>query len=224
MATYLVRPGCVDAVRELLRRHWPVACANHLATGNPAVVYSGTDDLGPFFVEFMEWAGPDATGNAFRNDQVGPIWQDLFACTEARGGRPAVEYPTMVREELFPGAAVPVTVAAQEQTTEKATYLVRPGCVDAVRELLRRHWPVACANHLATGNPAVVYSGTDDLGPFFVEFMEWAGPDATGNAFRNDQVGPIWQDLLACTEPRGGRPAVERSTVVCERLFSTSIR
>lgn len=98
MATYLVRPDKVEEFHGLMARHWPTLREEGLATDRPAEVYFGEDKDGPFFVEFVEWVDSEAPGRAFRNDRVSAIWQDLFAFTESRGGRPAVDYPKVVRQ------------------------------------------------------------------------------------------------------------------------------
>ncbi|MGH3902392.1 MAG: hypothetical protein ACRDTA_29890 [Pseudonocardiaceae bacterium] len=222
MAIYLVRPERVDEVGNRLREHWPLLRENQLATGTPAVVYSGQDSHGSFFVEFVEWTDAEATGRAFRTDAISVIWQDLYAYTEARDGRPAVEYPTVTRLE-FPDdhATTTTTDAPSSAYTAMAIYQVRPEKVEAFTDLMRRNWPALRSAELVTARPPVVYSGEGDNGPFFVEFVEWVDADAPSKAFRDENVSPIWQDLYAFTEARSGRPAVEYPTVVRQDWFAT---
>lgn len=99
--TYLVRPDKVEAVHELLRRHWPMLRRYGLVTEQPAVVYLGDHPAGPFFIEILTWVDPSAPGKAYWEEEINALWTDLYEFTECRNGRPGIEYPRVSLQNYF---------------------------------------------------------------------------------------------------------------------------
>lgn len=96
--TYLVKKEKIEALREVLLRHWPTLRRHGLVTEEPARVYFGTCAAGPFFVEILTWVDEGAPARAYWKDEINEMWSLLFAYTEERNGRPGIEYPAV---EMF---------------------------------------------------------------------------------------------------------------------------
>jgi SAM-dependent methyltransferase len=97
LCTYLVQPDKVEQFSALLHRHWPTLRRHSLVTEAPPIIYFGEDYSGPFFVEIITWVDSSAPGKAYWTEEVNEIWTDLYNFTEARGGRPGIDYPTVKR-------------------------------------------------------------------------------------------------------------------------------
>lgn len=97
LCTYRVAPGREADFVALLERHWPALHELGLTTGEPSVVYRGTDEKGgTFFVELFTWA-PGAVARAHEHPDVLAIWEPMGQLTEPRGGRPGMEFPHVER-------------------------------------------------------------------------------------------------------------------------------
>ncbi len=67
---------------------------HRLVVGPPPAVFRGTDAAKrTFFVEIFVWRSPAATAKAHTTPAVMEIWEGMGALTEARLGRPAMEFP-----------------------------------------------------------------------------------------------------------------------------------
>jgi hypothetical protein len=91
---YRVRPGREGEFTDLLKRHWPTLHALGLVTDEAPRHYRGAERDGePLFVEIFRWKGEDASGAAHQHPEVMAIWEPMDQLTEARGGRPNMEFP-----------------------------------------------------------------------------------------------------------------------------------
>ncbi|HEX9931371.1 MAG TPA: hypothetical protein VGB08_00845 [Allosphingosinicella sp.] len=100
ICTYRVREGARDAFLDLLRKHWPTLRAAGLASEAPAVHFEAKEDpddphaeSGTTFIEIFSWASADSPGLAHRMPEVMAVWEPMGGLTEARGGRPPMEFP-----------------------------------------------------------------------------------------------------------------------------------
>jgi hypothetical protein len=94
ICTYRVRPGRELEFERLLARHWPTLHALGLVTEQPPQHYRGAESGGePVFVEIFRWASGEAPGLAHEHPEVMAIWEAMDQRTEARGGRPNMEFP-----------------------------------------------------------------------------------------------------------------------------------
>jgi hypothetical protein len=91
---YRVRAGREDEFHALLRRHWPTLRKLGLATADPARHWQGAEQEGaPLIVEMFEWADESAAESAHQHPEVMAIWEPMDKLTEARGGKPNMEFP-----------------------------------------------------------------------------------------------------------------------------------
>jgi len=102
---YRVRPGCEDQFAGLLARHWPTLRELGLATDARPRHYRGAEHDGrPLFVEIFEWVDGKAADHAHQHPEVAAIWEPMDALTEAREGRPNMEFPHVRPIEIVPAA------------------------------------------------------------------------------------------------------------------------
>ena len=99
---YRVRAGKEDAFQGLLARHWPTLRDLGLASETPPRHYRGAEQSGePLFVEIFEWSDAASAGIAHEHPEVMAIWEPMDALTEARDGRPNMEFPHVRPIELL---------------------------------------------------------------------------------------------------------------------------
>jgi hypothetical protein len=91
---YRVRAGCEAEFTKLLERHWPTLHDLGLVTDAPPQHFGGAEkEGGPLFVEIFSWASEEATAHAHEHPDVMAIWEPMDKLTEARDGRPNMEFP-----------------------------------------------------------------------------------------------------------------------------------
>jgi len=91
---YRVAKGNEKEFTQLLERHWPALRELGLATETRPTHYRGAEQDGePLFVEIFEWVDGQASDLAPRHPDVAEIWERMDKLTEARGGRPNMEFP-----------------------------------------------------------------------------------------------------------------------------------
>lgn len=94
ICTYRIKTGREAAFLKLLRRHWPTLRQLGLATGEPSMVFRGADkSKKPFFIEIFAWKSGVAVTTAHQSPEVMAVWEAMGQHTEARLGRPAMEFP-----------------------------------------------------------------------------------------------------------------------------------
>ena len=94
LCIYRVTRGNESAFIRLLERHWPVLHELGLVTDTRPTHYRGAEQDGsPLFVEIFDWVSPDASRLAPKHPDVMEIWERMDKLTEARGGRPNMEFP-----------------------------------------------------------------------------------------------------------------------------------
>jgi hypothetical protein len=102
---YRVRAGNEERFVELLSRHWPTLKRLGLATDQPPRHFRGAEhDGAPLFVEIFDWVDGAAAGAAHEHPEVMAIWEPMDRLTEARGGRPNMEFPHVRPIEVLGGA------------------------------------------------------------------------------------------------------------------------
>ncbi len=108
ICTYRVRAGSEDEFMAVLKRHWPTLRKEGLVTDTEPLYFEATPDGSehseqvPTFIEIFAWAGPDAARLAHDLPSVMAVWERMGALTEARGGKPPVEFPHFRGFELAP--------------------------------------------------------------------------------------------------------------------------
>ena len=99
ICTYRIREGARDRFLDLLKRHWPTLRQAGLVTDTPPIIFESIqggdehDEQGTTVVEIFSWAGPDSAELAHQMPAVMAVWEPMGTCTEARDGRPAMEFP-----------------------------------------------------------------------------------------------------------------------------------
>ena len=79
VACYKPKPGCEDALRELVRNHLPPLRAQELVTERPSIVMRTADGT---IVEVFEWVSQEAIAGAHSNPVVLDLWKRFEAvCT-----------------------------------------------------------------------------------------------------------------------------------------------
>ncbi|HEY6420859.1 MAG TPA: hypothetical protein VIX59_17830 [Candidatus Binataceae bacterium] len=93
ICTFRVKAGKESAFRELVNRHWPTLNRLGLVEPQPRMIMRGVGkgnegDL----VEIFAWK-ERAFETAHTHPEVMAIWDPMEKLCEARGGRPAMEFP-----------------------------------------------------------------------------------------------------------------------------------
>jgi len=100
ICTYRVIAGKEKEFVRLLKRHWPTLRRLDVTTRDPSVVFRGSEDGRPVFVEIFSWKSAAAFKIAHQHPAVLAIWEPMEALTEAREGRPAMDFPHVERVDL----------------------------------------------------------------------------------------------------------------------------
>lgn len=91
---YRVRSGAEPEFTPLLERHWRTLHGLGLVTDDPPQHYRGAEQDGkPLFAEIFAWASEESSGHAHEHPEVMAIWEPMDKLTEARDGRPNMEFP-----------------------------------------------------------------------------------------------------------------------------------
>jgi hypothetical protein len=96
---FRVRAGCEDEFRTLQVEHMETLRELELITDRPVEAFIGSERTfdggaeGPFVVKIFEWVDADAAGRAHLHPRVSDLWERMEPLCEARGGRPAMEFP-----------------------------------------------------------------------------------------------------------------------------------
>jgi hypothetical protein len=91
---YRVTPGREGEFTGLLQRHWPALRALELVTDDPPTHYRGEEQDGrPLFVEIFHWKSETSHETAHEHPEVMAIWEPMDKLTEARNGKPNMEFP-----------------------------------------------------------------------------------------------------------------------------------
>jgi hypothetical protein len=76
VACYKPRPGCEDALLELVRNHLPPLRAQGLVTDRNPIVMRAADGT---IVEIFEWVSKEAIAGAHKNPAVVDLWKRFEA-------------------------------------------------------------------------------------------------------------------------------------------------
>lgn len=76
VACYKPRPGCEDALLDLVRNHLPPLRAEGLVTARESIVMRTADGT---IVEVFEWVSLDAIASAHKNPVVLDLWKRFEA-------------------------------------------------------------------------------------------------------------------------------------------------
>ena len=76
VACYKPRPGCEEALLELVRNHLPPLRAQGLVTDRPSIVMRAANGT---IVEVFEWVSKEAIAGAHSNPVVLEIWERFVA-------------------------------------------------------------------------------------------------------------------------------------------------
>jgi hypothetical protein len=93
ICTYRVKRGKEAEFRKLLRKHWPTLNRLGLVAAAPKIILRGP--LAEGTRDIVEVFGWKARGFevAHKSPAVLAIWEPMEQLCEARGGRPAMEFP-----------------------------------------------------------------------------------------------------------------------------------
>ncbi|HUI27479.1 MAG TPA: hypothetical protein VL403_15460 [Candidatus Kryptonia bacterium] len=106
ICTYRVIAGKEKAFLELLRRHWPTLRRLEVVTRDPPLLFRGSEgEQQPLFIEIFSWKSRSAFAVAHLHPEVLAIWEPMELLTEARGGKPAMDFPHVERVDLKFAAA-----------------------------------------------------------------------------------------------------------------------
>jgi len=76
VACYKPRPGCEEALLELVRNHLPPLRAEGLVTERPSIVMRTADGT---IIEIFEWVSQEAIAGAHQNPVVLDLWNRFEA-------------------------------------------------------------------------------------------------------------------------------------------------
>jgi hypothetical protein len=76
VACYKPRPGCEEALLELVRNHLPPLRALGLVTDRPSIIMRAANGT---FVEVFEWVSQEAIAGAHKNPAVLDLWKGFEA-------------------------------------------------------------------------------------------------------------------------------------------------
>jgi hypothetical protein len=94
VCSYRVAKGNEPEFEKLLARHWPLLNELSLATDARPRHFRGREQDGkPIFFEIFEWVDDDAHKLASQHPDLMAIWERMDKLTEARDGRPNMEFP-----------------------------------------------------------------------------------------------------------------------------------
>jgi len=79
VACYRPRPGCEEALLDLVRNHLPLLRSEGLVTGRPPIVMRTADGT---IIEIFEWVSQETIAGAHHNPVVLDLWKRFEAvCT-----------------------------------------------------------------------------------------------------------------------------------------------
>jgi hypothetical protein len=94
ICTYRVQTGKEEAFIKLLARHWPTLNKAGLVTQDRPQIFRGMDPSNkPYFIEIFSWKDANAPNTAHMSPEVMSVWEPMGTLTEARDGRPPMEFP-----------------------------------------------------------------------------------------------------------------------------------
>jgi hypothetical protein len=98
LCTYRVSDGKEAEFKSLLAQHWPALRKFGLVADEPSVLFRGKDESGKtFFVEILTWKSKEGPDIAEQTPEIMAIWERMGVLTEARLGRPPMEFPIVER-------------------------------------------------------------------------------------------------------------------------------
>jgi hypothetical protein len=96
MATFQVKAGMTDRLSQLLDRHFATIARLGFGGGPKPVRVLQDQPNGAVLYEIFDWAD-GAIAKAAENLEVKALWGEIDACCEARGGKPALDFPHVKR-------------------------------------------------------------------------------------------------------------------------------
>jgi hypothetical protein len=96
MATFQVKAGMVDRLSLLLDKHFATISRLGLGGGPKPVRVVQEQPTGPVLYEIFDW-NDGAIQKAAESLEVKAHWGEIEACCEARGGKPALDFPHVKR-------------------------------------------------------------------------------------------------------------------------------
>ena len=101
LCIYRVKQGSENAFKKLLGKHWPALRRVGLGANVPSTIYQGTEgDNEPIFVELLHWKDAEGPNRAHELPEVMAVWEPMGSLCEARGERPAMEFPRVEQIEV----------------------------------------------------------------------------------------------------------------------------
>lgn len=97
ICTYRVRRGEEQPFETLLVQHCPTLSRFGLVTSESSQLFRGQDAKGPYYVEILDWIDVNAPDEAEKTPEVMKLWEGMGKLTEARDGRPPMEFPIVER-------------------------------------------------------------------------------------------------------------------------------
>ena len=97
ICTYRVRRGDEQRFELLLDQHCPTLSGFGLVTSDRSLRFRGDDPKGPYYVEILDWVDANAPDEAEKTPEVMKLWEGMGKLTEAREGRPPMEFPIVQR-------------------------------------------------------------------------------------------------------------------------------
>lgn len=101
VCNYRIKKGQEGHFEKLLARHWPTLDKLGLVTPEPSQILRGSDETGgTFFLEIFTWKDGSTPQRAHEMPDVMAVWEPMGMCTEARGGRPPMEFTHVERPKI----------------------------------------------------------------------------------------------------------------------------
>ena len=91
MVTFRAKAGAEDELARVIEKHWATGSALGLFQPTPHLTVRGQDgDKKTYFVDVFTWR--DATIPDHAPPAIQAVWADMNRLTEARGGKPGLEF------------------------------------------------------------------------------------------------------------------------------------
>ena len=101
VCNYRVKKGSEGEFEKLLARHWPTLDKLGLVTAEPSTIHRGSDETGAtFYLEIFTWKDGSTPQRAHEMPEVMAVWEPMGRCTQARGGRPPMEFSSVERVKI----------------------------------------------------------------------------------------------------------------------------
>jgi hypothetical protein len=89
LITYRVKVGSEADMEQQIAKHWKTATSLNLVDGSRHLVFRGSDEERPYYVEIFSWQGASVPDDPPK--EIKAIWSDMSKLVESRRDKPGIE-------------------------------------------------------------------------------------------------------------------------------------